>query len=346
MNTRAHGAQAPQRASARFMLAHPANLMALGFGSGLAPRAPGTVGTLWAWLSFVVLDRWLSEMQWAAVLALGLLIGVWACTECARRLGVADPGSIVWDEIVAFWAVLWLISPAGWVRPAAGLRAVPLLRCRQARPGGLGRPAVQARAGRSHRLGAGFRHSVRRPGRRRVYAARHGPGTPAMELKAFEAEVLALAEALRRRGWRLATAESCTGGLIAAACTAVAGSSDWFECGFVSYSNAAKTEMLGVDAALIAEHGAVSEAVARAMALGALQRARRRAGRGGDRHRRAGRRHAGQAGGHGVAGRGRPWQAGRAGSDGASGCSSTATARRCASRRCGWLCSALHAALG
>jgi nicotinamide-nucleotide amidase len=95
-----------------------------------------------------------------------------------------------------------------------------------------------------------------------------------MELKAFETEVLALAETLRQRGWRLATAESCTGGLIAAACTAVAGSSDWFECGYVSYSNAAKTEMLGVDAALIAEHGAVSEAVARAMALGALQRAR------------------------------------------------------------------------
>ena len=95
-----------------------------------------------------------------------------------------------------------------------------------------------------------------------------------MELRAFEAEVLALAEVLRRRGWRLATAESCTGGLIAAACTAVAGSSDWFECGFVSYSNAAKADMLGVDAALIAEHGAVSDAVARAMALGALQRAR------------------------------------------------------------------------
>jgi nicotinamide-nucleotide amidase len=95
-----------------------------------------------------------------------------------------------------------------------------------------------------------------------------------MELKPFEAEVLALAVAMRRRGWRLATAESCTGGLIAAACTAVAGSSDWFERGYVSYSNAAKTEMLGVDAALIAAHGAVSEAVARAMALGALQRAR------------------------------------------------------------------------
>ena len=64
----------------------------------------------------------------------------------------------------------------------------------------------------------------------------------------------------------LATAESCTGGLIAAACTSVAGSSDWFERGFVTYSNAAKTEMLGVDAALIARHGAVSAEVACAMA--------------------------------------------------------------------------------
>ena len=94
-----------------------------------------------------------------------------------------------------------------------------------------------------------------------------------MELKEVEADVLALGESLRRRGWSMATAESCTGGLIAAACTSVAGSSDWFERGFVSYSNAAKTELLGVDAALIAAHGAVSEAVVRAMALGALSRA-------------------------------------------------------------------------
>jgi len=94
-----------------------------------------------------------------------------------------------------------------------------------------------------------------------------------VDLNAVQAEVLALADALRRRGWTMASAESCTGGLIAAACTAVAGSSDWFERGFVSYSNAAKTEMLGVDAALIAEHGAVSEAVARAMAQGAVERA-------------------------------------------------------------------------
>ena len=74
----------------------------------------------------------------------------------------------------------------------------------------------------------------------------------------------------------MATAESCTGGLIAAACTAVAGSSDWFERGFVTYSNEAKTELLGVDAALIAAHGAVSEPVARAMAEGALARSPRR----------------------------------------------------------------------
>jgi len=86
----------------------------------------------------------------------------------------------------------------------------------------------------------------------------------------FEPLVLALAQALRDGGLRLATAESCTGGLIAAACTAVAGSSDWFERGFVTYSNAAKTEAIGVDAALIAAHGAVSEEVALAMARGAL----------------------------------------------------------------------------
>ena len=86
-------------------------------------------------------------------------------------------------------------------------------------------------------------------------------------------EVMALGQALRLRGWRLATAESCTGGLIAAACTSVAGSSDWFERGFVTYSNRSKTELLGVEAALIATEGAVSEAVARAMAAGALARA-------------------------------------------------------------------------
>ncbi|MDO9403068.1 MAG: CinA family protein [Polaromonas sp.] len=79
-----------------------------------------------------------------------------------------------------------------------------------------------------------------------------------------------VARLLLQRQWMLATAESCTGGMIAAACTDLAGSSAWFERGVVSYSNAAKTELLGVEAALIDTHGAVSEAVARAMAQGAL----------------------------------------------------------------------------
>ncbi len=94
-----------------------------------------------------------------------------------------------------------------------------------------------------------------------------------MDFVNIEPLVLRLGDALRSRGWRLASAESCTGGLIAAACTAVAGSSDWFERGFVTYSNAAKTELLDVPASLVAAHGAVSEEVARAMAAGALQHA-------------------------------------------------------------------------
>jgi len=89
--------------------------------------------------------------------------------------------------------------------------------------------------------------------------------------------VLQLAELLARKGWMMATAESCTGGLIAGACTDLAGSSDWFERGFVTYSNDAKSELLGVDAALIEAHGAVSEPVARAMAEGAVARSRAQA---------------------------------------------------------------------
>jgi nicotinamide-nucleotide amidase len=80
-----------------------------------------------------------------------------------------------------------------------------------------------------------------------------------------------LARALLARGWAMATAESCTGGLIAARCTDLPGSSQWFERGFVTYSNAAKSELVAVPATLIEQHGAVSEPVARAMASGALR---------------------------------------------------------------------------
>ena len=79
---------------------------------------------------------------------------------------------------------------------------------------------------------------------------------------------------LEARGWRVSTAESCTGGLLAGAITDVAGSSGWFERGFVTYSNLAKIEMIGVPATLIEQHGAVSEPVAKAMAEGALRNSR------------------------------------------------------------------------
>ncbi|MCT4683542.1 MAG: CinA family protein [Roseicyclus sp.] len=108
------------------------------------------------------------------------------------------------------------------------------------------------------------------------------------------AEVL---DALRRRGWRLATAESCTGGMIAAALTEVPGASDVVDRGFVTYSNAAKTEMLGVRPATLEAHGAVSEPVAAEMAEGALARAQAEiavsvtgiAGPGGSDHKPEGR---------------------------------------------------------
>lgn len=84
---------------------------------------------------------------------------------------------------------------------------------------------------------------------------------------------LDLRDTLVRQGWMLGCAESCTGGLVAAAVTSIAGSSDWFERGFVTYSNNAKTELLDVPQALLSEHGAVSRAVALAMAQGVLAQA-------------------------------------------------------------------------
>lgn len=89
-----------------------------------------------------------------------------------------------------------------------------------------------------------------------------------------ERTVAEVASQLLSLGWQLATAESCTGGLIAGACTELAGSSAWFDRGFVSYSNEAKTELLGVPAELIRSHGAVSQEIAQAMAAGALLHSR------------------------------------------------------------------------
>jgi phosphatidylglycerophosphatase A len=102
------------RPSVRFMLHHPAHLLALGLGSGLSPKAPGTVGTLWAWMSFLVLDPYLTDTGWATTLVLATLLGLWACTRTAQHLNMGDPGVIVWDEVVAFWLVLWVVG-GGWV---------------------------------------------------------------------------------------------------------------------------------------------------------------------------------------------------------------------------------------
>lgn len=102
------------RPNARFLLAHPAHFIALGFGSGLSPVAPGTAGTLWAWLSFLVLQHWLTPAEMGWLIAASALVGWWACTVTAKNMRVLDPGSIVWDEVVAFWLVLWLVMPAGF----------------------------------------------------------------------------------------------------------------------------------------------------------------------------------------------------------------------------------------
>jgi phosphatidylglycerophosphatase A len=107
--------QGTRRATVRFLLAHPAHVLALGFGSGLSPWAPGTVGTLWAWASYMVLQLWLGPGAIGLLIAAGVLVGWWACTRTAAGLRQADPSSIVWDEIVAFWAVLWLLMPASWL---------------------------------------------------------------------------------------------------------------------------------------------------------------------------------------------------------------------------------------
>ena len=99
----------------QLLLSHPAHFLALGWGAGLSPVAPGTVGTLWAWAAYLVLQTWLTPAEIGVVIAVSLLVGWWACTVSAENMGVADPGAIVWDEVVAFWLVLWLWMPASFL---------------------------------------------------------------------------------------------------------------------------------------------------------------------------------------------------------------------------------------
>ena len=103
------------RPDLKFLFAHPAHLIAFGFGSGLAPKAPGTVGTLLGWPLFWLIIAVAPDLPNQLILLIaGFLLGVWACGKTGRALGVADHGGMVWDEIVAFALVL-LFTPPGWL---------------------------------------------------------------------------------------------------------------------------------------------------------------------------------------------------------------------------------------
>jgi len=115
----------PPAPTLRFLLASPWHLVALGAGSGLPRFAPGTWGTLLAWLLFLRLDRSLDTTWWWLLVAAMLAVGAVAADVTGRRMGVADSGHIVIDEIVAFWIVLLLLpgdaAHGGWLLVAAFL---------------------------------------------------------------------------------------------------------------------------------------------------------------------------------------------------------------------------------
>jgi phosphatidylglycerophosphatase A len=92
-----------------FMKPRLSRWVALGFGSGLSPVAPGTVGTLFAWATFLLLSAVLSDAAMWVLIVGGFALGCWACSRTGRDLGAADHGSMVWDEVIAFWAVLMFV---------------------------------------------------------------------------------------------------------------------------------------------------------------------------------------------------------------------------------------------
>lgn len=98
------------RPTVNFLLSHPAHFIALGFGSGLVPRAPGTAGTLLAWALYPLIKTPVSDVVFLAFLASLFVAGVIAAERTGRELGVPDHGAIVWDEMVAMWLVL-LFTP-------------------------------------------------------------------------------------------------------------------------------------------------------------------------------------------------------------------------------------------
>ena len=108
-----------EKPSLRFLFSHPAHFIALGFGSGLSPIMPGTVGTLFGWLLHYLLTSICPDiftpLIWTIIILAGFFIGIWACARTGRDIGKPDHGGMVWDEMVAIWLVLLFVTPAGWV---------------------------------------------------------------------------------------------------------------------------------------------------------------------------------------------------------------------------------------
>lgn len=101
-----------RRPDLKFLFSHPSHFLACGLGSGLSPWAPGTAGTLFAWVSYLLIRPQFSDAGFLVFLAVAFALGVLACHRTGHDLGVADDGSIVWDEIVPFWLVLMLTPPS------------------------------------------------------------------------------------------------------------------------------------------------------------------------------------------------------------------------------------------
>lgn len=100
------------RPSGKFLLSHPAHFLALGFGTGLAPVAPGTVGTLLGFPVYWMLTLWFGPSEILIATVLMFILGIWACQRTGNDMGIADHSSMVWDEVVAMLLIL-LVIPAG-----------------------------------------------------------------------------------------------------------------------------------------------------------------------------------------------------------------------------------------
>lgn len=117
-----------QNTSRRTMLlSHPAHFVALGFGSGLSPLGPGTAGSLLAWGLWQMAAIHITHTLLGVALIFAAAGGTWACKITAEQLNESDPSSIVWDEMVAVWLILWVISPAHWTLQLLAISVFRLL---------------------------------------------------------------------------------------------------------------------------------------------------------------------------------------------------------------------------